>query len=330
MNASNLVSGVLSFLGQTEEKVLLSAIKEKNIEKIEKILTTAKKNNKIININEKDWGGDYFLLTNVFRSDSKIVKIILNYCRENGINININQGNAYGNYPFLLATFENHIDVMKLIIEYAEDRKISLTINNKNNYGTYPLMWAIYINSIDMVNLIVKYAMKNNIILEISEDDINKSVTFFKNINNSDIQHIYGISDISIEIITVLFIENNNDIIKITYSKKSELLRKIYEISNVLKRTETRKISVKKSNSYFMTVNESDIVYSQSSLNLEENNNESKINKGISIFYIYLFIILILFYIYIFFYFFLFFFLFFYIIIIIIAINCLFFLKKIF
>jgi len=105
----------------------MDAIENKNIKRVKSILKNSTKDNKILELNEKD---------------------------------------KDGYYPLYWAISKNNIKIVQLLLEYANQHQIILKLNEKNKYGDYPLLWAILRNNIKIVKLLLEYALQHQIILE--------------------------------------------------------------------------------------------------------------------------------------------------------------------
>eukprot|EP00833_Pecoramyces_ruminatium_P004284 jgi/Orpsp1_1/1178316/evm.model.c7180000064811.1 len=157
-----------------EEKKLLSAISNDNIEEIKSILKYSNENKKILNLNNiKDEHGQYPLLVAIkYSSNIELIELLIEYAEQHHLTLELNEkDNGKGDYPLLSAISNNNnnnnnIEIIKLLIEYSNRHQLILNLNEKNKWGDYPLLSAISNNNIEIVKLLTEYAIEHQIILE--------------------------------------------------------------------------------------------------------------------------------------------------------------------
>jgi len=148
-----------------------------------------KKNNILLEINERNNFGDYPLLKSFSYYNTGIMKLLINYANENNIVLTVNEKNNFGDYPLLSAIHYN-IEDFELLINYAESKDIKLEINDKNEEGYCPLSVAIAENSIEKVKILVDYAIDNDINLKINYQS-NLDISTEDNNINADMEILF-------------------------------------------------------------------------------------------------------------------------------------------
>eukprot|EP00833_Pecoramyces_ruminatium_P014291 jgi/Orpsp1_1/1188323/evm.model.d7180000063914.1 len=105
--------------------------------------------------------------------------------------------------------------MVKLIFDYAKKNDVFMYgIERSSFVMDYPLLSAILNNNVEMVQLIINFAIENGLSLEFNENDIYNDIS--KKYENS----VKNISEINIEIIKLLYKNNNEDKMEITFNEK--------------------------------------------------------------------------------------------------------------
>jgi hypothetical protein len=118
--------------------------------------------------------------------------------------------------------------MVKLLIDYAIENKIILELDEKDNeLCCNPINIAISNNNFEVFKLLVEYAMeKGKIKLIIDENSVEELISkdyYFVNLRN--------ISEISHELITLIYLYKNKDKIDVIYSENSYFLKRFNEIN---------------------------------------------------------------------------------------------------
>jgi len=176
---------------------------------------------KLFLINKKNKDGDNSIINATYNDNIEIIKLLIEYANENNIILEINEKNKNERYPFIYAASNNNIEMVQLLIEYANKNDIVLKINEKSKDGDNPIFWAIDNNNIEMFKLLIEYSVKKKIKIIINEEDIeeiiSKNLTFVK---------LKNISEISFELIKLIYLYKNKNVIEVVFSENSYILKK--------------------------------------------------------------------------------------------------------
>jgi len=218
-----------------DDAEFINALQDEDNEKVKLILNNAIRNNTKLNINRKNGKGYYPLLWCYRRNNIEIAKLLIQYADKNNITLTVNERNKNGGYPLLLNfEFNYSNELFQLLIDYANKNNIVLDITSRDNDGDHPLLWCTIYNNIEKIKTLFDYANKNGLKLYINEKDI---IEIIDRINNSYTnKQIYkntinDIYDINVEIIELFNKKRNEDKLYITFKDKSELTKRINELS---------------------------------------------------------------------------------------------------
>jgi len=150
----------------------------------------------------------------------------MEYGDSKGIVLTVNENNNFNYYPLLYCTYKNDVEITKLLIDYANKHNIVLNMNGKSKNGIdlssgrdYPLLWSISQNNFELTKLLINYARKNNITLNLHEKDINSMVN--KSSSHSYSTCVKSISDLSDEIINLLYRTKNENVVNLILNNNS-------------------------------------------------------------------------------------------------------------
>ncbi|OUM58125.1 hypothetical protein PIROE2DRAFT_21401 [Piromyces sp. E2] len=241
---------------------LFNIIDKNYIEMIKLLMNYAYSHNLILNIKEKGFDGHFLITKSINDNKVEITKLLINYANNNDINLDIkekdlcqisdinkdiikllykcqksNNNNLILDKESLLSEKfkeieneilteekyfnsilqtieENNIENMKTLMDLANEINVVINVNEKNNDGNYPLCLSINKNSFETTKLLMDYAIEHNIILSINEKDLQ------------------NISNLNEEIFMLLYENNNECKVFVTFNnKKSELSRLFEKIS---------------------------------------------------------------------------------------------------
>eukprot|EP00833_Pecoramyces_ruminatium_P006220 jgi/Orpsp1_1/1180252/evm.model.c7180000072662.2 len=184
-----------------------------------------------ININQKNKSGWYPLLKAISNNNVEMVKLLIKYAKRvfsnqklnniipnNYFLLHINEKNENGETPLSLAICNNNIEIIKLLMNYSNSHNITLNLEG-DKYS--PFQMALLKNNEEIVELLIDYAYKASIHLTLDEKKLKDNIDLIKTVNDyddDDDDFIKSISDIKIEIISLLKASMNDGIIKIIFS----------------------------------------------------------------------------------------------------------------
>jgi len=61
-----------------------------------------------------------------------MVQLLMEYAKKNDIILELNEKNMFGRYPVLLATYFNNLEIVQLLFEYANEHDIQLVFDEND------------------------------------------------------------------------------------------------------------------------------------------------------------------------------------------------------
>jgi len=189
------------------------------------IMNYARRNSITLNINQKEKHGHYPLLWATKFMDESMVKALIEYAEETNTILTVNDKDEDEKmYPLMYAVVKNNNRIVKMITEYADRHNIKLELEEKNNDDEYPLLKMIKLKNIEMLKTVLEYAKKNKISVHLKEDHI-KNIILKDNNKKKN-------SNVNSEIVKLLQKYHNENVVDISFSNNSELLKRFNEIKD--------------------------------------------------------------------------------------------------